>query len=320
MILKALSMLSIYILPLVLILFQPMPDWVIFPLSVMMGVGMAGIGMSVMHDAAHGSFSKSGWLNKLFAATMYFIGGNIFNWRVQHNIMHHTFTNVEGFDEDIEQKGSLRLSPHTQLKKFHRYQHIYAFFLYCLMTLSRAVSEFGQLIRYNRSGLTHQQGSTPVKEMFRLIISKAAYLFIILVLPLIVSGYSWWLVILGFLIMHLVAGFFMSVVFQMAHVVEGAEHPLPDVTGNIYNEWTIHELETTVNFAPKSRFLGWMIGGLNYQIEHHLFPNICHVHYKAISPIVEKTAKEFGLRYNQHTTFLNAIVSHVRMLKRLGGV
>lgn len=281
-------------------------------------MGMAGIGMSVMHDAAHGSFSKKGWLNKLFSNTMYFIGGNTFNWRVQHNLMHHTYTNIDGFDEDIEPKGSLRLSPHSPLKKIHRFQHIYAFFLYCLMTLSRAINEFGQLIRYNKAGITKQQGSTPKKEMTRLVIAKVAYFGVILALPLIFSSYSWWLVTLGFLIMHIVAGVFMSVVFQMAHVVEEAQHPLPDEVGAIYNEWAIHELETTANFGRGNRFLGWMVGGLNYQIEHHLFPTICHIHYQALSPIVERTAKEFGLRYNQNKTFFGAVGSHVRMLKKLG--
>ncbi len=318
MVLKAIAMLSIYVIPFALILFLPMADWLIFPLSVVMGIGMAGIGMSVMHDAAHGSFSGRKWLNKLVGTTMYFIGGNSFNWQIQHNMLHHTFTNIDGFDEDIEPKGSLRLSPHTPLRKIHRFQHVYAFFLYCLMTLSRFVNEFGQLIRYNKAGITKQQGSTSKKEMTRLILTKAAYFAIILVLPLLFSGYSWWLIVLGFLIMHFVAGVFMSVVFQMAHVVEEAEQPLPDLEGAIYNEWAIHELETTANFARGNRLLGWMVGGLNYQIEHHLFPTICHVHYRAISPIVERTAIEFGLKYNQNKTFFNAVGSHVRMLKKLG--
>ncbi len=318
MVIKSIAMITIYLAPFVLMLTLPLSGWVIFPLSVIMGIGMAGIGMGVMHDAMHGSFSKRGWLNKLFGTTMYSIGGNMFNWKIQHNFLHHTYTNIEGFDEDIEPKGLLRLSRSTPLKKIHRFQHIYAFFLYCLMTISRMFKEFSQLAKYNKAGITAQQKSTPKKEMRRLILSKATYLGIILGLPLLFSPFSWWLIILGFLVMHFIAGIFMSTVFQMAHVVEEAKQPLPDEHGVINNEWTIHELETTANFSRKSRLFGWMIGGLNYQIEHHLFPNICHVHYKNISPIVERTAKEFGLRYNQNRTFLNAIGSHVRLLKTLG--
>jgi len=318
MLFKSIVMLSAYIAPFILMLSIPFSGWVIFPLSVLMGCGMAGIGMSIMHDAVHGSFSKKGWLNKLFGSTMYFIGGNPFTWKIQHNILHHTYTNVDGFDEDIEPKGSLRLSKQTPLKKVHRFQYIYAFFLYCFLTLSRTVSEFFRLIKYNKSGITRQQGTTPAKQMTKLVLTKVVYLFIIIGMPMIFSGFSWWLTLLGFLVMHAIAGLSMSLVFQMAHLVEIAEQPVPDAEGVINNEWAIHELETTANFSRKNRFLGWLIGGLNYQIEHHLFPNICHVHYSAISPIVERTTKEFGLRYNENRTFFGAVGSHVRLLRALG--
>jgi linoleoyl-CoA desaturase len=318
MIVKAVSMIAMYLAPFLLILTLPLSGWMIVPLSLLMGIGMAGIGMGVMHDAVHGSFSKRNWLNKMFGTTMYSIGGNIFNWKVQHNVLHHTFTNIEGFDEDIEPKGTLRLSKQTPLKKIHRYQHIYAFFLYCLMTLSRTVNEFIQLAKYNKTGITRQQGSSPAKEMTKLIISKILYLAIIIGLPMIFSNLSWWIIFSGFLLMHATAGIFMSTVFQMAHVVEEAEQPVPDNEGMIHNEWMIHELNTTANFSRKSKIFGWMIGGLNYQVEHHLFPNICHIHYPAISPIVERTAREFGLRYNENRTFFSAIGSHIRMLRMLG--
>ncbi len=318
MIFKSIIMMSIYFAPFIVMLTVPLLGWTIFPLSIAMGIGMAGIGMSVMHDAVHGSFSKKGWLNKLIGTSIYFIGGNPFNWKIQHNILHHTYTNIEGFDEDIEPKAALRLSKHTPLKKIHRFQYIYAFFLYSLMSISRTFKDMGQLIKYNKTGLTRQNGSTPTREMIRLVLTKVAYLIIIIGLPLIFSGFSWWLILLGFLLMHLTAGLFMSVVFQMAHLVEDAQQPLPDEKGIIDNEWTIHELETTANFGRKSRLLAWLIGGLNFQIEHHLFPNVCHIHYKAIAPIVERTAKEHGLRYNENRTFFSAIGSHIRMLRALG--
>jgi linoleoyl-CoA desaturase len=317
MIFKSITMISCYLLPFIMILCVPMSPWLIIPLSIAMGIGMAGIGMSVMHDAVHGSFSKKGWINSLFGSTMYIIGGNKFNWKVQHNILHHTYTNIEGFDEDIEPKGSMRLSDQTPLKKVHRYQYIYAFFLYCLMTLSRMVNEFKQLIKYNKAGITKAQGCSPRKEMLKLALGKVFYLIVLLGLPMIFSPFSWGIIILGFFTMHFVAGIFMSTVFQMAHLVENASQPLP-VNGIINNEWMIHEMETTANFSRKSKLFGWLIGGLNFQIEHHLFPNICHIHYNAISPIVERTANEFGVPYNENRTFLKAIRSHIRLLKSLG--
>ncbi len=318
MIFKAITMIACYLVPFVLIIILPMSDWLIFPLSMVMGIGMAGIGMSVMHDAVHGSFSKRRWLNKMFGSSMYLIGGNIFNWKIQHNILHHTFTNVEGFDEDIEPIASLRLSKQAPLKRSHKYQHIYAFFLYCLMTISRVFSEFPRLLKYNKAGFVKMQGSTAKKEMLILTLTKLGYFAVFLGLPMIFSAFSWWLILLGFITMHVVGGLFMSTVFQMAHLVELAAQPLPDEFGVIESEWTVHELQTTANFARKSRWFGWLIGGLNYQVEHHLFPNICHIHYKAISPIVERTARQFGVPYHENRTFFAAIGSHVRMLKALG--
>src|SRR6218665_3016583 len=276
MVFKSITMIACYLTPFILMLTLPMSGWLIFPLSAAMGIGMAGIGMSVMHDAVHGSFSKRTWLNKLFSATMYIIGGNTFNWRVQHNILHHTYTNIEGFDEDIEPKGSLRLSKQTPLKKVHRFQHVYAFFLYCFLTLSRLVSEFFRLSKYNKTGITKQQGANPAREMVRLSLTKAAYLIVIIGLPLIFSGFSWWLILLGFLVMHLVAGILMSTVFQMAHLVEIADQPLPDKLGVINNEWMIHELQTTANFSRKSRWFGWLIGGVNFLNGPNTIPQNLH--------------------------------------------
>jgi linoleoyl-CoA desaturase len=318
MILKSVAMISLYLVPFILLLTLPISGWFALLLFTVMGIGMAGIGMNVMHDAIHGSFSKKNWVNKLFGSAIYLIGGNTFTWKVQHNILHHTYTNIEGFDEDIEPKGSIRMSRSTPIKKVHRFQYIYAFFLYSLMTISKQVNDFIQLRKYSKAGITEQQGASPKKEMVKMAFIKAGYLSIFVGLPILFSVFSGWMVLAGFLLMHLVAGMFLSTVFQMAHLVEEAKQPLPNEKGEIENEWTIHELETTANFARKSRWFAWLIGGLNFQIEHHLFPNICHMHYKSIAPIVEKTAKEYGLRYSSNHTFFSALGSHVRMLKALG--
>jgi linoleoyl-CoA desaturase len=318
MILKAGVMLFLYIAPFVVMLTVSMPGWMIFPLAAIMGIGMAGTGMSVMHDAVHGSSSKRNWVNKLLGSSMYAMGSHVFTWKVQHNVMHHTFTNVEGYDEDIEPRGVIRLSKHSPLKKIHRFQHFYAFFLYSLMTMSKMVKEFFQLYEYNKTGITRQQNAKPRVEYAKLILSKSLYLFAMFGLPLIFSSFSWWLILLGFLVVHGVAAIIMSVIFQMAHVVEGAEQPLPNEEGQLDNEWAIHQLQTTSNFARNNRVLGWFIGGLNFQIEHHLFPNICHIHYRKISHIVERTAVEFGLNYNLKPSFIGAVGSHLRTLKQLG--
>ena len=318
MVLQTLVMLSLYIVPFVLILAVPMSPWVALPLTVIMGIGTAGIGMCVMHDAVHGSYSRKPWVNKLFGSSMYLLGANVFNWKVQHNILHHTNTNIDGFDHDIDSKGPIRLSFNSPRRKFHGYQHIHAFFFYGLMTLSKLVQDFTQLAQFNKAGITRQLKKSPFLEYVKMIGVKVMYFAIFIGLTLYFTDFTWWEIIIGFVVMHWTAGFILSVVFQLAHVVEGVIQPMPNEDGVVESDWAVHELATTANFGRNNWLLTWYVGGLNFQIEHHLFPHICHVHYPAISPIVEKTAKEYGLAYNVKPRFRDAVASHYRMLKILG--
>lgn len=315
---QTVAMLLLYIGPFVLLLIIPMNIWVAMLLTITMGIGMAGIGMNVMHDAIHGSYSNKEWINKVMGGTLYLLGSNVFNWKVQHNMMHHAYTNIEGYDEDIAGKGPIRLSEYAPLKKIHRYQYIHAFFFYGLMTIAKLVKDFTQLAKYNKEGITEKYHVNPEREYAKMVIVKIIYLFTFIGLPVLVTQYTWWQVLLGFLIMHWTAGCILSTVFQMAHVVEGAQQFRPDVNGVIHDEWAVHEIRTTADFARNNLFLNWYIGGLNFQIEHHLFPNICHVHYRKMAPIVEKTAREFNLFYNSKASFGAAFRSHVRRLKQLG--
>src|SRR6185312_16132339 len=195
---KSIVMLTLYFVPFVLMLTMSMPGWILFLLWVLMGIGMAGVGMSVMHDAAHGSFSQKKWLNTLMSSTIYLIGGSVFTWKVQHNIKHHTFTNISGYDEDIDNKAIIRLSFHKPLKKIHRFQHIYAFGFYMLMTLNKMGVDFKQLFEYNKEGITNEQQLEPRSEIVKMVLQKIVYLFIFLGLPLLFTSYSWWVISLGF--------------------------------------------------------------------------------------------------------------------------
>lgn len=318
MYLKAFILLAIYILSFLMIILFPVGTWLGIMMVILMGIGEAGIGMSVMHDAAHGAFSKRKWINSLFASSMFILGSTVFNWKIQHNLLHHTYTNIYGYDQDISTKAVIRLSDHAQLKKYHRFQFIYAFLFYGMMTISKLVGDVTQLLTFNRTGITKTQNANEKKEILVLFLSKILYFATIIVLPILFSSFTWWQVLIGFFLMHLTAGIIMSVIFQMAHVVEGAEQPLPDENGIIKHDWLVHQLRTTADFAPKNAVLNWYVGGLNFQIEHHLFSNICHIHYKKIAPIVKQTAKEFGLEYNVKPTFLKALKSHVNRLKDLG--
>lgn len=318
MVIKAIILLLVYIIPFVILLTVPLSNWAAVLLTITMGIGEAGIGMSVMHDAAHDAFSKKRQVNNLFSATMFLLGSNTFNWKIQHNILHHTYTNISGFDQDIDTKATLRLCEHAPLKWYHRWQYLYAYFFYGLMTLSKLLTDIAQLAGFNRIGMTREQNHKPGVEILKLILTKIIYFSVVIGLPIWLTDYRWWQVLIGFSILHVTAGMIMSTIFQMAHVVEGAEQPLPDSNSVIKNEWTVHQMHTTSDFARNNLFLNWYIGGLNFQIEHHLFPNICHIHYRKIAPIVEKTAKEFGIIYNLKPGFFSAFLSHARRLKALG--
>lgn len=318
MIIKAIVMLGLYFTPFILILTIPMPAWFAVIMLVVMGIGEAGIGMGIMHDAVHGSFSRHYWINNLMGRTMVLLGSNVLNWKIQHNIYHHTYTNIFNWDSDIETKAIIRLSKHAPLKKVQRYQHFYSYFLYGLMTIAKFAQDFGILRRHEREGTLKALDINYRVELFFLILTKIIYLGIIFVLPLLVTDFTWWQILLGILIMHSTASLIMSTVFQMAHVIPELDQPLPDKDGIIHNDKQVHMLTTTADFGKFHPIFGWYIGGLDYQVEHHLFPNVCHIHYSAIAPIVQKTAEEFQMPYHRQKSFLTALSAHIKMLKLLG--
>jgi linoleoyl-CoA desaturase len=320
MILKTIIMFSLYFIPYGLIVGGVVTGTIeMLLLVVVMALGIAGIGLSVMHDANHGAYSGIPWVNKAIGYSLNLVGANAFNWRMQHNVMHHTFTNVHGEDEDISPRGVLRMTPHSEWKKMHKYQHIYAWFLYGLMTIVWVlVKDFVRLIRYNKNGLVKKHNANIAVEWIILIGSKLFYIGYIFVVPVLFTPLLWWQVLIGILLMHYIAGFILAIIFQPAHVIEGTEFPLPDENDTLEHNWAVHQLFTTTNFGQKSKLFSWYVGGLNFQIEHHLFPNICHVHYRRIASIVQNTAKEFELPYKSFRTFRGALLGHVRLLKKLG--
>jgi linoleoyl-CoA desaturase len=320
MVIKTIFMFTLYLIPYALIIGGIVSNvWWMFALCILMGIAVGGIGLSVMHDANHGAYSNKPWINNLLGLSLNVVGGNAFNWKVQHNVLHHTYTNIHDVDEDISPRGILRMTPHSDWKFFHRFQHFYAWFFYGLLTLVWVlVKDFLRIIKYNKEGLVKKQRASIKTEWTILVVSKIIYIFYIIVIPAMVLSVTWWQLLIGFSVMHYVAGFILAIIFQPAHVIDGTEYPLPDANGKMDNNWAIHQLHTTTNFANKSRMFSWYVGGLNFQVEHHLFPGVCHVHYRKISNIVESTAKEFGLPYKAEPTFLGALRGHARLLKELG--
>ena len=319
MIIKTVVMLLIYLTPLVLIISGAVTNpWLFFGLWVIMGFGMAGIGMSVMHDANHGSYSKNPKVNKYVGYIMMFIGGHDKVWRLKHNVLHHTYTNIAGADEDIDVGNLFRFAPDQERKWAHRFQHIYAWPLYMLMSLMFATySDFSRTFRYKKDGVIRTEKEFK-KTLLSVSVWKVVYYIFIMVIPMIFAPVAWWMILIGFFVMHFVCGLMLAAIFQAAHVMPECEFPLPDTKGHFDSTWAVHQLKTTTNFAPKSKIFSWFVGGLNYQVEHHLFSNICHVHYPKISKIVRETAQEFGHSYKTERSFMHAMLSHARLLRDLG--
>ena len=317
MVFKTFFMLSLYIVPYVLILTCNFSSISVLLMWALIGFGMSGIGLSIMHDANHNAYSKNKNVNKWMGYFLNILGGYDINWRIQHNVLHHTYTNIIGMDEDVDAGIVLRFTKDQNLKPYHRLQHIYAWFLYGLLTISWLVSkDFIQLKKYNKRGLLKTQDISYPKAITSLIFWKSIYVFFILVLPTLVTG-NLGLNIAGFFIMEFIAGFFLTTVFLCAHIVDQADFPKPNNEGVITKNWYVHQLETTANFSNSKSFFSWFIGGLNYQIEHHLFPNICHVHYHEISKIVKRTAEEYNLPYHASNTFISALKHHYLHLKEM---
>ncbi len=291
--------------------------WQMLGLCVVMGIGVAGIGFGIAHDALHGAYSSHGWVNKLLGLSFELTGANGYMWKITHNVIHHTYPNVHGLDEDLEVSPLLRLSPESAHRPIHRYQHLYALAAYSTTTLFWVfIKDYKYFLKRDLGPFKEKRH--PKSEVFTLLGAKTFYYAYSIVIPLLVMNVAWWQFVIGFLVMHLTAGAVLGVVFQLAHVVEETDHPMPDDEGAMGSAWMVHQMETTSNFATSNRLLSWYVGGLNHQVEHHLFPKICSIHYPALSRIVRQVAEEHGIPYHSHETLRAAVASHFRILKRLG--
>lgn len=294
--------------------FGPLAMWA---LTIVVGFGIAGIGFAVGHDALHGAYSDDKRVNRCVGWAMDLIGGSSYLWKITHNVIHHTYTNIHGADEDLVVSPLLRLSPHAERRWFHRFQHWYALVLYSMTSLFWIfVKDYKYLLQKDLGPYTDRRHS--LKDLSGVALGKAIAYGWSLVLPFVVLEIPWWQVVVGIVTAHLIAGVTLGIVFQLAHVVEETQHPLPDAVGDMPQSWVVHELATTANFAPDNRFLGWYVGGLNFQVEHHLFPKVCSVHYPVLSALVRELAAKHGLPYNSHPTFRSAVRSHLRTLKMFG--
>jgi linoleoyl-CoA desaturase len=286
------------------------------PLAILLGLFIAGIGFNVQHDGGHHAYSKSRWVNTLMAMALELLGGSTYVWRWKHGVFHHTYVNITGHDTDIDLGVLARLTPHQRRRAFHRWQHLYLWALYGLLVLKwQLVGDFRKLI----TGRMGSQSFPRPKGWDLVIFVAGKAVFFLLAFGIPLRFHSIGVVLCYYGVAGVVAGILLSVVFQVAHCVEEVAFPVPHSrTDRIDHAWAIHQVETTADFARGNRVASWLVGGLNFQIEHHLFPRISHVHYPALSTLVEQTCREFGVRYTAFRSFRAGLVSHFRLLRRMG--
>jgi linoleoyl-CoA desaturase len=316
MYLKSAILISVFVASYVLLVAFAQTWWQALPLSVLLGLATAAIGFNIQHDAGHQAYSNYGWINKLMALWLDIIGGSSYTWHWKHAVIHHTDVNITGQDTDIDLGVFGRMTPYQKRYAFHRWQHFYLWPLYGLLAIKWQLFDDFRDVMVGRIG-AHRIPRPRGWDMCIFLAGKVVFFTLALGIPLMV--HSLWPVLLWYVVTTLVLGLVLSVVFQLAHCVEEAEFPMPEPdTGRMESPWAIHQVETTVNFMRPSRIGAWLLGGLNFQIEHHLFPRICHVHYPALSKIVETTCAEFGVRYTEHKTLWAGVASHYRWLRRMG--
>ncbi len=312
---KTAILLAAFAVSYALLVFAAQAWWQALPLAALLGLAAAGVGFNIQHDGGHRAYSDRPWVNKLTALTLDLIGGSSYLWHWKHAVYHHTYANITGHDTDVDLGILGRLTPGQKRLAFHRWQHLYLWPLYGLMAIKwHLYDDFRDVLTGRIGG--HR---VPRPRGWDLVIfpaGKLAFFSLAFGIPLLF--HSTGAVLLFYGVTALVLGVVLSIVFQLAHCVEQAEFPMPGETGRIENAWAVHQAETTVDFARGSRVVSWLLGGLNFQIEHHLFPRVCHVNYPALSKLVQETCREYGVRYSEHRSFWTGLTSHYRWLRRMG--
>lgn len=299
------------------ILFIPAPAPIKLLGCVFLAFAMSAFMFNIGHDAIHEGFSNNKYVNYFLGLTYDFMGVSSYLWRYRHNTLHHTYTNIPQHDVEIDGDGWVRMFPAQEYRWFHRFQHIYIWLIYSIVPLYWSYGDVEVTFKKGKY-YDHPIPTMKLSEKLTLLGFKVVWIGYAIVLPLAI-GYSPLEVLIGFLVTYISYGIILNVVFMMAHVVEKAEFLTPEAeTGAIDEEWAICQMRTTVDFAPNNAFINWYVGGLNYQVVHHLFPQVCHIHYPKIAKILQEVSDEFGVEYKVYDTFREVLVSNYRLLKNLG--
>ncbi len=315
MVVKSAVILGWFVLVYGLLVFQVRSWWGAVALSIALGLAIAAIGFNIQHDGGHGAYSRHRWVNRAAAMTLDLLGGSSLIWAHKHNGLHHTFTNISGHDDDINLGLIGRLSPHQPHQWWHRWQHLYLWPLYGMLPIKwQFFDDFADLAARGRGDRSLPRLEAADWVVF--LAGKLIFFSLAFLVPL--QRHPLGSVLGCYVMVAMVQGIVLSVVFQLAHCVEEADFPGMDPSSAAMGPWADHQLATTVDFSRSNGLLSWLLGGLNFQVEHHLFPRICHIHYPEISRIVEQTCLDCGVPFRCHRSFLSGVASHYRWLRRMG--
>ncbi|MHB1948577.1 MAG: fatty acid desaturase family protein [Gammaproteobacteria bacterium] len=286
--------------------------------AISLSFAISGIGMNIAHDANHSACSRWRWVNQVLSFTFEIIGVSSFVWRIKHNKLHHYYTNVTNIDPDLDHSKLIRSVPEMKLQPFHQYQAYYIWLLYLFFTFRwHLTSDYLYFIKSFKKYMTRLPMLTKIKIISRFILGKLLSYSLYFVIPLFY--YPWWLVLSFYFCIVALVGLILAPIFDVAHINDEVLFLPANEDMTVFNhDHAILQVSTTANFGAKNRFFSWYIGGLNYQIEHHLFPSTCHVHYPAISKIVRQVCQEFNIPYVKFDSFFAALRSHHKLLKKMG--
>ena len=310
---KAAALIGTAVWSYIVLVYQAESPSVVFAAAAVLALGLVGIGFNVQHDGNHGTFSRRPWVNRLAGFTLDLMGASSYFWKDKHNHNHHVYTNIPNEDADINLGPMARLSEDHQWYWWHRYQHVYLWALYTCVHLRYLYSDIQRLALGKNDGLS--AGYPRGADMAWLLGGKAFFVTVAFLIPL--TRHTVGQVLGVYVLVSMTMGLIFSVVFQLAHSVDAVEHPTTEDLDH-RPEWVVHQIATTANFATRSRMATFLLGGLNYQREHHLFPRIAHVHYPALSRVVREVCAEHGVPCRENITLVGALRSHYRFVRQMG--
>lgn len=312
--LKAFVFPILYLLTYILLISYGGSSAVVFYSSYfLLGILLVLIFLNIIHDAVHGNIFKSKLLNQAYVHLFDFLGANSYIWKIRHIQLHHSYPNIMNWDSDFEQSPIVRVFPQSKYQKFHKYQYIYLPFLYPLYLFNwLLVRDFKDF--FKKDALVRKVADIPKIEYFKLFLFKAIFFAYLFIIPKFILGVSWLSILYGFILMVFTASILSLMVLLSPHANIHSDFPQPDAKNEMPYNWLEHQLRCTNDVSNDNFFIRFFMGSFNYHIAHHLFPNISHIHYPEITPIIERFAIKNGLKYRK-LSLIDSLLGHYRLLK-----